>query len=214
MDFLKLLKDRFAVPEPDASVPEDQRDAFKRKIVMPVRLRVLNVVKNWVDKHWNDFDENPQLYADLEAFFASAPESVNSQVEAIKRVVAKRQAEEQRRGGQKIISFSDAPPDPVLPSESLCDELLAYPPVEIARQMTLIESELYRNISSTEFGLLAWDASISESSEKQKNIGTCASGRVRARACVSVCGATSSGYCTICPSFCSLEELSVCALLV
>ncbi len=44
------------MPVPDVS--ESERRSFMVNKQKPVQLRVYNVVKHWVDKHWVDFEDD------------------------------------------------------------------------------------------------------------------------------------------------------------
>ena len=49
-----LLLLRYRVPEPNLQDKNKVR-LFNRKIAGPIRLRVVNVLKQWIDKHYSDF---------------------------------------------------------------------------------------------------------------------------------------------------------------
>ena len=57
----RQLRGRFAVPEPP-NLSEAELGQFHTKVVWQVRVRVLSVLKKWVEYHTYDFDTDPALH--------------------------------------------------------------------------------------------------------------------------------------------------------
>ena len=55
-----MLRSRFRVPEPHNLTPAELGH-FHRLIVVPTRMRVINVVKLWLKKHAYDFEGDERL---------------------------------------------------------------------------------------------------------------------------------------------------------
>jgi len=51
--------------EPPQNLSKSQFDKFYKTKVIPTRLRVVNVFKAWIDKHFEDFDNDEKLEAAL-----------------------------------------------------------------------------------------------------------------------------------------------------
>lgn len=64
---LDLLILRFDTPVPINCLQEDLQ-RFKEQRLTPIRLRVANVLKNWIDKHFHDFMEDRSLVASFLQF--------------------------------------------------------------------------------------------------------------------------------------------------
>ena len=74
---------RFDIPDPDVPGVMDEdgghvdyavRDhlkKFRREYCKPVQIRVLNVLRHWMNQHWYDFANNDDLRKKLEAFLES-----------------------------------------------------------------------------------------------------------------------------------------------
>ncbi|KRY56003.1 Son of sevenless -like protein 1 [Trichinella britovi] len=141
-----LLIERFDIPDPSAgtmaaallSETENKsnmdvsefdsllRESLKRlrkEYIQPVRIRVLNIIRQWIDHHWYDFDQDAELLANLKHFL--------KRIETVHTVV------KWTRSLQNII-----------------DRKLH--PIEIARQITLLEFDLYRAVKPIELVGAAW----------------------------------------------------------
>lgn len=151
-----LLIERFSMPIP-SSFPEETIEKFKTTILNPIRLRVLNVFKNWLDKHFTDFERRPVLLEALKDFLTntvSKASGMEKQLEVIQRLIAKKESLEREENKQLYIT--ENPPEPLLPPDGLVyNDILQYDPLEIARQLTLLEYDLYRSISPTDLSQLA-----------------------------------------------------------
>uniref|UniRef100_A0A7N8WVU6 Son of sevenless homolog 2 (Drosophila) n=1 Tax=Mastacembelus armatus TaxID=205130 RepID=A0A7N8WVU6_9TELE len=176
-ELLTLLIDRIEIPEPQPT--EEDRHAlwngdqpmaaelqrFRKEYVQPVQLRVLNVFRQWVEHHFYDFENDPELRSRLEEYITS--KSMRKWVESINKII-KRKLQTQSNGVSHNITFESLPP----PIEwHICRaghmemfELMTLHPIEIARQLTLIESELYRAVRPSELVGSVWTKE-----DKEKN---------------------------------------------
>ncbi|NXP42208.1 SOS2 protein, partial [Leiothrix lutea] len=156
-ELLSLLIERFEIPEPEPT--EADRLAmekgeqpigadlkrFRKEYVQPVQLRILNVFRHWVEHHFYDFERDLELLERLETFISSVRgKSMKKWVESIAKIIKRKKA--QADGVSHNITF-ESPPPPlewhlwrVGHSEAL--DLMTLHPIEIARQLTLLESDL------------------------------------------------------------------------
>uniref|UniRef100_A0A8C5G6A3 Son of sevenless homolog 2 (Drosophila) n=1 Tax=Gouania willdenowi TaxID=441366 RepID=A0A8C5G6A3_GOUWI len=176
-ELLTLLIDRIEIPEPEPT--EEDRQAlwngdqpmaaelqrFRKEYVQPVQLRVLNVFRQWVEHHFYDFENNPELRSQLEEYITS--KSMRKWVESINKII-RRKLQTQTNGVSHNITFESSPP----PIEwHICRggqvdsfDLMTLHPIEIARQLTLLESELYRAVRPSELVGSVWTKE-----DKEKN---------------------------------------------
>lgn len=182
-ELLTLLIDRIEIPEPEPT--EEDRQAlwngdqpmaaelqrFRKEYVQPVQLRVLNVFRQWVEHHFYDFENDPELRSRLEEYITSKIQlrgkSMRKWVESINKII-KRKLQTQTNGVSHNITF-ESPPPPI--EWHLCRaghtetfDLLTLHPIEIARQLTLLESELYRAVRPSELVGSVWTKE-----DKEKN---------------------------------------------
>ncbi|NXI32618.1 SOS2 protein, partial [Sterrhoptilus dennistouni] len=153
-ELLSLLIERFEIPEPEPT--EADRLAiekgeqpisadlkrFRKEYVQPVQLRILNVFRHWVEHHFYDFERDLELLERLETFISSVRgKSMKKWVESIAKIIKRKKA--QADGVSHNITF-ESPPPPlewhlwrVGHSEAL--DLMTLHPIEIARQLTLLD---------------------------------------------------------------------------
>jgi hypothetical protein len=120
-----------------------------------VRLRVCNAIKHWVDEFFYDF--SPKLVSLLLKFLQSESlELYSKKVQnQLKRAVERKLLS--LKDGKSLVFTSD-PPKSMLPRSykrtwaypDVPFNLLDWPAQEIARQMTLVESEYFRRIEPKE----------------------------------------------------------------
>ncbi|XP_059421875.1 son of sevenless homolog 2-like [Carassius carassius] len=182
-DLLTLLIERIEIPEPEPS--EADREAlwngeqpmaaelqrFRREYVQPVQLRVLNVFRQWVEHHFYDFENDPELSSGLEEYLTSTIQlrgkSMRKWVESIIKIM-RRKKQTQSNGISHNITFQ-SPPPPIewhISRAGNIDtfDLMTLHPIEIARQLTLLESDLYRAVRPSELVGSVWTKE-----DKEKN---------------------------------------------
>ncbi|XP_036397648.1 son of sevenless homolog 2 [Megalops cyprinoides] len=182
-ELLSLLIDRIEIPEPEPTEADRQAlwngdqpmaaelQRFRREYVQPVQLRVLNVFRQWVEHHFYDFENDPELRTKLEEYITSINQlrgkSMRKWVESINKII-KRKMQTQANGVSHNITF-ESPPPPTewhisRPGQVETFDLMSLHPIEIARQLTLLESELYRAVRPSELVGSVWTKE-----DKEKN---------------------------------------------
>ena len=99
-DLLNQLMSRFNIPDPPSVPSETEEDTirsrddlkrFRNEYVKPVQIRVLNVIRHWVDQHWYDFELNRDLLARLRCFLESVKgKAMKKYVESIDKTIQRR----------------------------------------------------------------------------------------------------------------------------
>uniref|UniRef100_H3CHK8 Son of sevenless homolog 1 (Drosophila) n=1 Tax=Tetraodon nigroviridis TaxID=99883 RepID=H3CHK8_TETNG len=169
-ELLELLMERFEIPEPKPSEldqmeggeqplsPEVKR--FRKEFVQPVQLRVLNVCRHWVEHHFYDFERDPNLLRTLEEFIASIRgKTMRKWVESITKII-QRKKQVQVNVPSHSITFQNSPP-PIewhicKPGNVEQFDLMTLHPIEIARQLTLLESDFFRAVQPSELVGSVW----------------------------------------------------------
>ncbi|KAJ3015789.1 UNVERIFIED_CONTAM: hypothetical protein HDU68_012566 [Siphonaria sp. JEL0065] len=137
----------------------------------PNILRFVNAIKTWLEGYWSDFQDDPSLVTDVSSLLETIKdEKLNS---IVKSVLTRKLTNED----QSHQLVKSTPPKAILPKQLLKRyspegqtaqtnmkrrdddirlNILDIDPLELARQLTLIEAELFVNIKPREFLDMAW----------------------------------------------------------
>ncbi|KAJ3128233.1 hypothetical protein HK100_009303 [Physocladia obscura] len=133
--------------------------------------RFVNTIKTWLEGYWSDFQDNPSLVSDVQNLLETIKdEKLNS---IVKGVLTRKLTNED----QSHQLVKSTPPKAIIPKQLLKryspegsavqgtsrrnfeDVKLSFldiDPIELARQLTLIESDLFVQIKPREFLDMAW----------------------------------------------------------
>uniref|UniRef100_A0A8C2Z9U1 Son of sevenless homolog 1 (Drosophila) n=1 Tax=Cyclopterus lumpus TaxID=8103 RepID=A0A8C2Z9U1_CYCLU len=169
-ELLDLLMERFEIPEPRPSEVDPMEGGeqplcaelkrFRKEFVQPVQLRVLNVCRHWVEHHFYDFERDAFLLRRLEEFIASVRgKAMRKWVESITKII-QRKKQVQVSVPSHSITFQNSPP-PIewhtcKPGNAEQFDLMTLHPIEIGRQLTLLESDFYRAVRPSELVGSVW----------------------------------------------------------
>ncbi|XP_060063048.1 son of sevenless homolog 2-like [Ylistrum balloti] len=166
-ELLELLKERFDIPEfplkSQTELPEqesqqarDDLKRFRKEYIKPVQFRVVNVLRHWVDHHYYDFERDMSLLYKLQEFLAGVKgKAMKKMAESIIKVIHRRfesQSTEREFTYQKPLPNVEWH----LTREPKAFDLMTLHPIEIARQVTLLEFDLYRAVQPSELVGCAW----------------------------------------------------------
>eukprot|EP01130_Rhizamoeba_saxonica_P003254 TRINITY_DN1390_c0_g1_i1.p1 TRINITY_DN1390_c0_g1~~TRINITY_DN1390_c0_g1_i1.p1 ORF type:complete len:956 (-),score=231.94 TRINITY_DN1390_c0_g1_i1:343-3210(-) len=131
-----------------------------------VRLRTLNVLKTWIEKFWFDFSKDvPELSDRCTEFLQGQIDQDPTSKKVEQNLLTKLERSLLGTGGERTITNTDPP-------KVLCKDrsapLLEQNAEEIARQITMIEWEIWNDIKPWECLGLAWTSKDKE--DKSPNI--------------------------------------------
>ncbi|CEP06873.1 hypothetical protein [Parasitella parasitica] len=154
-EFVDLLQERYNLTPP-AELTPDELEIWTEKKQKLVRLRVFNVMKNWLENYYNNQDE---FILDKLQFFANTVicDSSSFSAEQLNRLIRKRRELDANGGGlKKLIPNATYGPMPIIPKNMQHIRLLDTDPLELARQLTIMDFKLYSNIQPIECLGKAW----------------------------------------------------------
>ncbi|KAJ3341653.1 hypothetical protein HDU91_000642, partial [Kappamyces sp. JEL0680] len=158
-EFLALVINRFSL-SPPAELSEEKLAIWTDRKLKPIRLRVYMILKLWLESYVHD-DTHDQAALSTIAEFADSTMKQHLSVSytSILRLVEKR-----RVGGLKPFRTSmpakqDLAPAPLLPRSLTKLKLYELEPVEVARQLTLLEYSYFQAIESQDLVSKVWGAS-------------------------------------------------------
>lgn len=152
---LDLLAQRFRILPPEG-LSEDELALWTEKKQIPIRLRVFNVLKSWLEMHFYEGEDEP--YLDQVRRFAveemgEAP-AMKAPSQHLQRLVERRQGEGEQMIRKMVLPNSA--PAPILPKNLKKLKFLEIDALEMARQLTLLESRLYNKVKPAECLGLKW----------------------------------------------------------
>ncbi|KAI9486063.1 MAG: ras guanine nucleotide exchange factor domain-containing protein [Benjaminiella poitrasii] len=181
-DFVGLLTDRFTLQPPKEPEPltDDQLALWTNRVLIPIRLRVYNVIKTWLETYFN-YEQDASVETALTDFASNEmskamPGPAKRMLELIKRTVKIYQKKKERVNGSIFSNLTlfddhhhhfDSSIDKYPPSilgKSLRNTLRKalnhntltivhvndFDPAELARQLTLMENNLFCRIRPNE----------------------------------------------------------------
>lgn len=152
---LDLLFARFRIQEPPG-LTLDEHEKWIEKKQRPIRFRVFNVLKSWLESHFHE-DEDEEHMKRIRAFaldeMAHSP-AMNMPANLLLRIIERRSGTGEQMKITMVMPAS-APP-PILPKNFRKIKFLDIDPLEMARQLTLMDSRLYNRIRPSECLGKAW----------------------------------------------------------
>ncbi|KAI8060586.1 ras guanine nucleotide exchange factor domain-containing protein [Gongronella butleri] len=155
-DLLDLLEARYNLTPPD-DLAEDDLEVWRQKKLKLVRLRVFNVLKNWLEIYYNE--EDHVILDRLMKFTDTVIRSTLSfSTDQLERLIKKRMenADLDVGGLKKLVWTPQAIPQSILPRNPKKFKLLDLDAVELARQLTIMDFKMYSSIRPIECLDKAW----------------------------------------------------------
>ncbi|KAI9007925.1 ras guanine nucleotide exchange factor domain-containing protein [Phycomyces nitens] len=143
-EFLGLLEQRYNLLAPEGLTPEELETWTERKQKL-VRLRVFNVMKNWLENYYTDEDE--PILARLEFFTNTVIRDASSfSADQLNRLIRKRRELDANGNLKKLVPNNTASPTSIMPKNITDIKMLEIDPLELARQLSIRDFKLYSSI--------------------------------------------------------------------
>ncbi|KAJ3215062.1 hypothetical protein HDU67_000842 [Dinochytrium kinnereticum] len=161
-EFVDRMIARYLI-NPPPNINSDDMKIWQEKKQTPIRLRVYNTWKMWLENYWIEEDDSPVLEQMLH--FARGPitdNQPNLSQRLIQIIQSKYSAlQTGQKGSTTSISprkvNNDEPPSAIIPRISYKKlSLIDIDPLEIARQITLLQSRIFNSIHPSELINLEW----------------------------------------------------------
>ncbi|KAJ3109814.1 hypothetical protein HDU97_000044 [Phlyctochytrium planicorne] len=153
----RLLERRFVIQPPQGLSTEEMSDWVKRKRT-PIQLRVFNVMKSWIESYCTDDPEDLEVLQAMKRFAETTMVEIGSPTATqLQKLVERREKKGSGSNLRKMILTSgrEVPP-PILPRNLRRIKLLDIDPLEVTRQLTIIEARAYNQLQPVEFLNQAW----------------------------------------------------------
>ncbi|CDH54193.1 cell division control protein [Lichtheimia corymbifera JMRC:FSU:9682] len=155
-EFVNLLEKRYTLVAPEGLTPQELEIWTKHKQKL-IRLRVFNVMKNWLESYYIDEDEF--ILDQLEFFTTTVIRDASSfSADQLMGLINKRRELDADDQLKKLVPNNMAGPPPIVPKNvtSTSISLLDTDPLELARQLSLLDFKLYSSIRPIECLNKAW----------------------------------------------------------
>jgi len=160
--------------QPPPGLDKDEYQLWVDKKQAPIRFRIVNVLKSWVNEFWMEGTDNKSKEL-IQRLYAFAKDTVANSgtpgARPLMIVVEQRMRGEETTSRRLVPNSSVDSPSPILPKNMKKLKLLDIDPLEFARQLTIIESRLYGKIKPPECLNKIWQKkTVSQDTEPAANV--------------------------------------------
>ncbi|KAF9430795.1 hypothetical protein BGZ94_003845 [Podila epigama] len=170
-EFFTHLFRRFSVPAPVGLDLYEMEEWTTRKLT-PIRLRVFKIIKTWLEVHYlEDEEEDRQILPRIREFCEAnlSNEVISITAMQLIRLVDKRENSD-RSLRKMVLNLSTQAPLPITPRNLKRIRFMDLDPLELARQLTIMEANLYNKIRPIECLGKAWTSTDPVQAAKAVNI--------------------------------------------
>jgi hypothetical protein len=153
-ELLDLLIKRYAIETPP-NLHDMKQKYYQQKKVIPVRLRVFNVLKMWVKNNYCDFENDETLLNRLCDFVPTMKSDFHRGTIEFQALLDRRARGE--FAFNKPQSFGRPPPSILPKTIAMGLSVFDFDPLELARQLTLIQWEVFVAIQPSECLNQSWN---------------------------------------------------------
>ncbi|GAA5947617.1 hypothetical protein JCM3765_001004 [Sporobolomyces pararoseus] len=149
---LDQLVERYLTPEPEGLEEKEFKEWESQKL-RPIRARVANLLKAWVREHMDHEETNRDLLLRIREFAMNTMLEKGQSLQICKSVDERMQGVAPRAVG----NLAPGPlPSPIIPRNLKKIKFLDIEPLELARQLTIMDGRLFQRITPQECLGKAW----------------------------------------------------------
>ncbi|RKP06352.1 ras guanine nucleotide exchange factor domain-containing protein [Thamnocephalis sphaerospora] len=154
-ELMNLLFERFLV-QPPSGLMAEELSIWRQRKQTPIQLRVFNIMEQWLESVYQEADDADVLVK-LREFVASIMSAHLDSTLLLLKLIEKREKELTDATLRKLVRNikQEAPPS-ILPKNLHSVEFLDIDALEFARQLTIMDSQLYCKIMPVEWLSKAW----------------------------------------------------------
>ncbi|KAG0079405.1 hypothetical protein BGZ93_003193, partial [Podila epicladia] len=170
-ELFTLLFRRFSVMAP-VGLDEYEMEEWTRRKLTPIRLRVMNIVKSWLEAYYlEDEEEDRQILPRIKEFCEAnlMHETISFTAVQLMKLVEKRETSD-GSFRRMVLNLSTQAPQPITPRNLKRIRFMDLDPLELARQLTILETNIYNRIRPVECLGKAWTSSDPVEAAKAVNI--------------------------------------------
>ncbi|ORX93040.1 ras GEF [Basidiobolus meristosporus CBS 931.73] len=155
-DVFELLFQRFNL-QPPSGLSDPEFELWKEKKLVPVRLRVFNVIKSWLESYYLEGEDYSALEMLRDFAEANMMDILPFAAKQLLKLIDKRMQSSFDGSFRKmVLNMNKEAPPPILPKNLKRLRLLEIDPIELARQFTVMDSAMYNRIRPVECLNKAW----------------------------------------------------------
>ncbi|KAF8249688.1 ras GEF [Wilcoxina mikolae CBS 423.85] len=156
-ELFTLLAKRFTM-QPPAGIQGEDYDYWVEKKQRLVRMRVLSILKIWLESNWmeNNDNESKQVLKSMHNFAKEVMLPVLPGTSQILLLIETRLRGQEPENKRLILTMSQQPPPPILPRNMRRLKFLDIDQLEFARQLTIIEAKSYSKLRVVECLSKGW----------------------------------------------------------
>ncbi|KAG0043233.1 hypothetical protein BGZ83_011691 [Gryganskiella cystojenkinii] len=150
-EFFSILFRRFTI-SPPAGLESNELQLWTERKQTPIRLRVFNIIKSWLESHYQeDVAEDREMLQKIKAFSEShvLRETMGFAAVQLIKLVEKRETSDGSLR-RMVLNLTTQAPTPILPRNLKRIRFMDLDPLELARQLTIMEAALYNRVKPTE----------------------------------------------------------------
>lgn len=160
-ELFEMLVKRFNI-QPPYGLAQDDYQMWVAKKQKLIRIRVVNILKNWFDTYWmeNNDEAGNHLLSKVYAFAKDSIAITGTPAGPLMTVVEQRLRGQDTSSKRTVPNFPTSAPAPIMPKNIKKLKFLDIDATEFARQLTIIESRLYAKIKPAECLNKTWQRKV------------------------------------------------------